>query len=70
MGFADEILSDTKDLTEAKQIAQKVNRAFEQQISYNKGLVAMLKQSAPQEPPKSPPEPPAENKVLKLFNAL
>lgn len=78
LGFADEVVSDIKDLTEAKQIAQKINKTLEQQISYNKCLVAMLKQTneppikSPADPAANPPpaDPPQENKTLKFFSAL
>jgi len=40
-GLADEIVAETKDLTEAQQIAQKVNKKLEQQINYNKALVEL-----------------------------
>lgn len=39
-GFADEILNKEVDLTEAKQLLQKVNKTLEQQLSYNKALTA------------------------------
>lgn len=39
-GFADELLENEVDLTDAKQMLQKVNLTMEQQINYNKALVA------------------------------
>lgn len=54
LGLCDEIIAETKDLTTAQQIAQKVNKTLEQQINYNKALVA-LRQSI--EKPKQEPKP-------------
>jgi ATP-dependent protease ClpP protease subunit len=73
-GLADEIMSEEKDLTEAKQIAQKVNKTLEQQISYNRCLVALLKQSESQQPidtpTQNPQKDPPKNNLLKIFGAL
>lgn len=78
-GFCDEILGQDADLTKAKEIAQKLNKTLEQQISYNKALVALKqeldKQPKTPEPPIEPtpnpnPEPPQENKPVKLMAAL
>lgn len=78
-GLADEIVEETKDLTEAQQIAQRVNKTLEQQINYNKALVAMKQQTQPQTPHPDPepepdptpePEPPAENTPKNLLAAL
>lgn len=79
-GLADEIISEEKDLTEAKQMLQKVNKTLEQQLSYHQALTAQLKgmsNSAPPEPPKDPdPEPkptppePQDNIPQKLMAAL
>ena len=59
-GLADEIVSETKDLLKAQEIAQRVNKTIEQQISYNKALVALkqevFKQSTP--PKETDPVPP------------
>lgn len=54
-GFADEILGQEADLTEAKQMLQKVNKTIEQHISYNKALASQLREIA--EPFKSIFEP-------------
>lgn len=71
-GLADEIVGEEKDLTEAQQMLQKVNKTIEQQISYNKALVAQIREldqkSTPPEP--EPPEPPKQNKPQKLMMAL
>lgn len=81
-GLADEIISEEKDLTSAKQMLQKMNKTLEQQISYNEFLAAQLRELV--EPSKKPkaaepipePEPPTtdpepqENKTLKLMAAL
>lgn len=74
LGLADEIVAEEKDLTSAQQIAQKVNRTLEQQINYNKALVA-LRQSANQIPKKPTPEPEPtpeskENKIQKTFLSI
>ena len=79
-GLADEIIDQDKDLSAAQQIAQKVNKTLEQQINYNKALVAMRRQvTQPPEPPPDPdpdpepapePEPPAENTPKNLLAAL
>lgn len=74
-GLADEIIAEEKDLTTAKQMMQKMNKTFEQQLSYNKSLVAQLRELA--EPPRqqepAPVEPtpePKQNKTLKFIQAL
>lgn len=78
-GFADELLEKEVNLTEAKQLLQKVNKTFEQQLSYNKALAAqareLTKNSEPKEPnpiPEPPKEPtePQESKTIKLMAAL
>ena len=74
LGLADEIVAEEKDLTEAQQMVQKLNKTFEQQINYSKALVA-LKQNLKIEPippnPKQDPEPkPNENKTKKFMAAL
>lgn len=75
-GFCDEVLGQEADLTEAKQMLQKVNKTLEQQINYNKALVALKQELVKTpEPPKDPdpdpvPEPPEENKTVKLMAAL
>lgn len=82
-GFADELLVKEVDLSQAKQLLQKINKTLEQQLSYNKTLAAQAKelsqtfQAAPPEPPvpsKDPePEPtpePQENKLEKIMAAL
>ena len=79
-GLADEIIAEEKDLSTAKQMLQKMNTTMEQQLSYNKALVAQLREMS--EPPKeesTPPVPPVppketeepkENKPQKLMAAL
>ncbi len=77
-GLADEIVDETKDLTEAKQMMQRVNRSLEQQINYNQVLVAQLRdltleqKKPPKEPPVEPdPSPePKENTTIKFLEAL
>lgn len=84
-GFADELLEKDVDLSDAKQMLQKVNKTFEQQLSYNKALVAqarefvqVVKEPVELEDPKAVEEPeqiiepkePKENKPKKLMAAL
>lgn len=73
-GFCDEIIAQEADLTEAKQLLQKVNKSFEQQLSYNRALAAQARELTqsiivPKQPETSPNEP-KENKTIKLMAAL
>lgn len=77
-GLADEIIAEEKDLTEAKEIAQRINKTVEQQISYNKALVAQIRELATPAQ-KQEPEPdfmtkqmnlPKENKIENMMAAL
>lgn len=43
-GLADEIISKEVDLTEAKQLLQKMNKTLDQQLSYNRALVSQIKE--------------------------
>lgn len=74
-GLADEIIDESKDLTEAKQMMQMVNQSLEQQISYNMVLMAQFKEMGaiapkPEPVPEPEPEPPQQNKPKKLMAAL
>ena len=82
-GFCDEILEKEVDLTDAKQMLQKANQTMEQHLSYNKALVAQLREMAlvskrepePEPTPEPEPEPapksePEENKLKNLMAAL
>ncbi|SHJ64257.1 ATP-dependent protease ClpP, protease subunit [Clostridium amylolyticum] len=75
-GLCDEIVAKEVDLTEAKQLLQKVNKSFEQQLSYNKALVAQARELSQSFGAKNsentPPTPnePKENKNIKLMAAL
>jgi ATP-dependent protease ClpP protease subunit len=77
-GFCDEISGQDVDLTEAKQMLQKMNKTLEQQLSYNKALAAQLKeiiaepvQKKSVELPKEPEQQvPQKNKNKKLMEAL
>ena len=84
-GFADELLEKEVDLTDAQQMLQKANQTLEQQLDYNKALVAQARELAlasvikPIEPePKEPQEPqepreedkPLQNKPLNMMRAL
>lgn len=77
-GFCDEILNKEADLTEAKQMLQKVNKTLEQHLSYNRAIAAQFRELA-NEPsvqkvnppePEPEPEPPAQNKPKNLLAAL
>lgn len=57
-GFADEILGQEADLTEAKQMLQKMNKTLEQHLSYNKALAAQVREFTQKTEPPNPPEPP------------
>lgn len=73
-GFCDEILGQDKDLTEAQQMLQKVNKTLEQHLSYNKAIAAQVRafaQKTESTPPiVTPPNEPKENKNIKLMAAL
>lgn len=79
-GLADELLEKEVDLSDAKQMLQKVNVTMEQQISYNKALVAqakeLLQMAETREPqqtaePMDPKEPKqTDNKPLNMMMAL
>ena len=73
-GLADEIVNETKDLVEAQKIAQQVNKNLQQQMNYNKALVALkqLMVDEPKQPivPKEAVpavEPPKENKLQQFM---
>lgn len=80
LGFCDEVQGKDADLTEAKQMLQKVNKTMEQQLSYNRALAAQFKELAAASqavPPAGGPAPnptpnpePQENKPLKFLSAL
>lgn len=85
-GLCDEIIAEEKDLTNAKQMLQKMNASIEQQISYNKFVAAQLRQLVepipepelipePEPTPDPIPEPapnpePTQNKTKNLMAAL
>lgn len=82
-GFCDEVLSREADLTEAKQMLQKVNKSLEQQLNYNKALAAQVReltqslQKQKPEPEPEPievvelePEPPKESATKKIFLSI
>ena len=77
-GFADELLEKEVDLTDARQMLQNVNLTMEQQINYNKALVAQAKELLQVVDPKEEdipeePEMPIEqntNKPLNMMSAL
>lgn len=73
-GLCDEIIAEEKDMTEARQMLQQVNKSIEQTINYNKALVALVKevkQAIPKEPEPNPvPEPPKESKIQKIFLSI
>ncbi|ABO51115.1 peptidase S14, ClpP [Desulforamulus reducens MI-1] len=74
-GFADELLEKDADLTEAKQLLQKMNKTLEQQLSYNRAIAVQFRELAKEPiqktpPSEPPPEPPKENKTIKFMAAL
>lgn len=85
-GLADKIIGKEADLTAAKQMLQKVNKTLEQQLSYNKALLAQVRELKQGFKPKTEPKEPIiepvidqkqtkepeqkENKVLNLIAAL
>jgi enoyl-CoA hydratase/carnithine racemase len=75
-GFADELLEKEADLTDAKQMLQKMNQSLEQQLSYNRALAAQFREMAQSTaPPESIPAPettptPQQNNPQKLLAAL
>lgn len=68
-GLCDEIIEEEKDMTEAKQMLQQVNKTLEQQISYNKALVATAKlvETPKKTKPKELNEPTEPTNTLKDF---
>lgn len=70
-GFCDEILEKEADLTDAKQMLQKVNQSMDQHLSYNKALAAQYKEMFAKEPEPAPKKtPPKDNKPKNLMAAL
>lgn len=79
-GFADELLEKEVDLTDAQQILQKANQTIEQQLEYNKELVAKVKEfrqgfkekPIAEESPIGPEQKntDADNKPLNMMRAL
>lgn len=79
-GFCDEVSGQEADLTEAKQMLQKMNKTLEQQLSYSKALTAQFKelvevpiQKIPEPTPKEPdpvPEPPKESTFNRFLNQI
>ena len=43
-GLCDEIIAEEKDMSEARQMLQQVNKTLEQSLAYNKALVALAKE--------------------------
>lgn len=78
-GFADELLEKEVDLAAANQMLQKVNQTMEQQLSYNRALMAQFHDMSQHNKPKAPPKPevvpepepePQQNNPQKLLAAL
>ena len=75
-GLADEYAEKEADLTQAKEMLQKINLSISQRIEYNKALAAQLRELTEpqkQDSTETVPEPsfePKENKTLKFLNAL
>lgn len=63
-GFCDEIAGQEADLTEAKQMLQKMNKTFEQHLNYNKAIAAQIReltQKTSELEPEPEPEPTPNN---------
>jgi ATP-dependent Clp protease protease subunit len=74
-GLCDEVISEEKDMTEAKKMLQQVNKTLEQSLAYNKALVALAKevQQKKEHIPEPEPEPepePKGNATKKLFLSI
>lgn len=74
-GLCDEVIAEEKDMAEAQQMLQQVNKTIEQTINYNKALVALakeLRQSTPVPQAPAIPEEPQQstNKPLNMMKAL
>ncbi len=77
-GLCDEVIAEEKDMTEAQQMLQQVNKTIEQTINYNKALVALVKeirQATPVTPAPTEPKEPEKsqqtaNKPLSMMRAL
>lgn len=75
LGLADEFAEKEADMTNAQQLLKKANQSVSQQVQFNKGMVAMLREMAeplqaaqkpqPPTPPAQPPAP-AQN-ALRAF---
>ena len=63
-GFADEVISEVVDLTNAQQLLQQRNKTLEQQLSYSRAISAQLKELA-KEQVKPIVEPVVEKPVQK-----
>jgi len=68
-GFADEVANQEVDLTNAKELLQKVNMSLEQTLSYNKALVAQVREFTQRVPKVEPTEPQAPIGIKQLTNA-
>lgn len=74
-GLCDEVIAEEKDMTEAQQMLQQVNKTIEQTINYNKALVALVKEirqvpPAPTEPKEPEKSQQTANKPLSMMRAL
>lgn len=74
-GLCDVVIAEEKDMTEARQMLQQVNKTLEQQINYNKALVAMTRELSqevkePEKEVEEEIEPKEVNKPKQLLSAL
>jgi len=67
-GLCDEIIAEEKDMAEARQMLQQVNKSIEQTINYNKALVSLAKEV--EQVIKKEPEIPEEPEKNNLRNFL
>lgn len=72
-GLCDEVIEEEKDMKEAKEMLQQVNKSIEQTINYNKALVALAKEFKSKEqtePVPGPKQEPEENNTQKMFLSI
>lgn len=68
-GLCDEVIAEEKDMAEAQQMLQQVNKTIEQTIKYNKALVALAKEFRQATPVPEVPQQ-STNKPLNMMRAL
>lgn len=69
-GLCDEVISEEKDMKEAQQMLEQMNKTLEQSLAYNKALVALakdVKQSTPKKPEENPEPAQKESKFERFI---